>query len=70
MAYDMYQEVILQHYRAPRNFGALDHPDRPADRDRLLRLREDRDVLKAERCGLPGRERDAVPPNQQRDAQR
>jgi nitrogen fixation protein NifU and related proteins len=24
MAYDMYQEVILQHYRAPRNFGALE----------------------------------------------
>ncbi len=24
MAYDMYQEVILQHYRAPRNFGPLE----------------------------------------------
>ena len=24
MAYDMYQEVILQHYRTPRNFGPLD----------------------------------------------
>ncbi|HLM70687.1 MAG: Fe-S cluster assembly sulfur transfer protein SufU [Thermoplasmata archaeon] len=24
MAYDMYQEVILQHYRHPRNFGALE----------------------------------------------
>lgn len=23
MAYDMYQEVILQHYRAPKNFGPL-----------------------------------------------
>jgi nitrogen fixation protein NifU and related proteins len=23
MAYDMYQEIILQHYRAPRNFGTL-----------------------------------------------
>ncbi len=23
MAYDMYQEVILQHYRAPHNFGPL-----------------------------------------------
>ncbi len=23
MAYDMYQEVILQHYRAPKNFGEL-----------------------------------------------
>ncbi len=24
MAYDMYQEVILQHYRAPHNFGPLE----------------------------------------------
>lgn len=24
MAWDMYQEVILQHYRAPRNFGPLE----------------------------------------------
>ncbi len=24
MAYDMYQEVILQHYRAPKNFGELE----------------------------------------------
>jgi len=28
MAYDMYQEVILQHYRAPRNFGPLEGADR------------------------------------------
>lgn len=27
MAYDMYQEIILQHYRAPKNFGKLEHPD-------------------------------------------
>jgi nitrogen fixation NifU-like protein len=27
MAYDMYQEIILQHYRAPKNFGELAHPD-------------------------------------------
>jgi nitrogen fixation protein NifU and related proteins len=27
MAYDMYQEVILQHYRAPRNFGPLEGAD-------------------------------------------
>lgn len=27
MAYDMYQEIILQHYRAPKNFGELPHPD-------------------------------------------
>jgi nitrogen fixation NifU-like protein len=26
MAYDMYQERILQHYRAPRNFGAMESP--------------------------------------------
>ncbi|MCI4360369.1 MAG: SUF system NifU family Fe-S cluster assembly protein [Thermoplasmata archaeon] len=24
MAYDMYQEIILQHYRTPRNFGTLE----------------------------------------------
>lgn len=28
MAYDMYQERILEHYRKPRNSGHLDHPDR------------------------------------------
>lgn len=27
MAYDMYQERILEHYRKPRNSGRLDHPD-------------------------------------------
>ena len=27
MAYDMYQEIILQHYKAPKNFGPMDHPD-------------------------------------------
>ncbi len=27
MAYDMYQEVILQHYRSPRNFGPLEPAD-------------------------------------------
>lgn len=27
MAYDMYQELILQHYRSPQNFGKIDHPD-------------------------------------------
>lgn len=25
--YDMYQEIILQHYKAPKNFGRLDAPD-------------------------------------------
>lgn len=27
MAFDMYQEVILQHYRSPRNFGPLPEAD-------------------------------------------
>jgi nitrogen fixation NifU-like protein len=27
MAYDMYQEIILQHYRAPKNFGELPNAD-------------------------------------------
>jgi nitrogen fixation protein NifU and related proteins len=27
MAYDMYQEVILQHYRTPKNFGPLEGAD-------------------------------------------
>jgi nitrogen fixation protein NifU and related proteins len=27
MAYDMYQERILLHYRNPKNFGQLEHPD-------------------------------------------
>ncbi len=27
MAYDMYQEKILDHYKRPRNFGHLEHPD-------------------------------------------
>jgi nitrogen fixation protein NifU and related proteins len=28
MAYDMYQEVILAHYRTPHNFGPLEGADR------------------------------------------
>ncbi len=27
MAYDMYQEIILQHYRSPQNFGPLEAAD-------------------------------------------
>lgn len=27
MAYDMYQELILQHYRSPQNFGTIERPD-------------------------------------------
>ncbi len=28
---DLYQEVILDHYKKPRNFGILDAPDRHAE---------------------------------------
>ena len=28
---DLYQEVIVDHNRSPRNFGKLDHPDRVAE---------------------------------------
>lgn len=27
MAYDMYQERVLDHYKRPRNFGHLEHPE-------------------------------------------
>jgi nitrogen fixation protein NifU and related proteins len=36
MAYDMYQEVILQHYRAPHNFGPLDGADRVGEESNPL----------------------------------
>lgn len=36
MAYDMYQEVILQHYRAPRNFGPLEGADRMGEESNPL----------------------------------
>ena len=36
MAYDMYQEVILQHYRAPRNFGPLSGADREGEESNPL----------------------------------
>jgi nitrogen fixation protein NifU and related proteins len=36
MAYDMYQEVILQHYRAPKNFGPLDGADREGEESNPL----------------------------------
>jgi nitrogen fixation protein NifU and related proteins len=36
MAYDMYQERILQHYRNPKNFGQLDHPDLSAEESNPL----------------------------------
>lgn len=36
MAYDMYQEVILQHYRSPRNFGPLPGADREGEESNPL----------------------------------
>jgi nitrogen fixation protein NifU and related proteins len=36
MAYDMYQEVILQHYRTPKNFGPLDGADRVGEESNPL----------------------------------
>ena len=36
MAYDMYQEVILQHYRAPKNFGPLDGANRVGEESNPL----------------------------------
>jgi len=34
--YDMYQEVILQHYRAPKNFGPLPDADRVGEESNPL----------------------------------
>jgi nitrogen fixation NifU-like protein len=31
MAYDMYQEIILQNYRSPKNFGPMESPDRSGE---------------------------------------
>ena len=36
MAWDMYQEVILQHYRSPRNFGPLDGATREGEESNPL----------------------------------
>ncbi len=36
MAYDMYQEIILQHYRAPHHFGPLDGADRTGEESNPL----------------------------------
>jgi nitrogen fixation protein NifU and related proteins len=36
MAYDMYQEVILQHYRAPKNFGPLEGASRVGEESNPL----------------------------------
>ena len=31
MSMDYYREYILDHYRNPRNYGKLDHPDAHAE---------------------------------------
>jgi nitrogen fixation NifU-like protein len=36
MAYDMYQEVILQHYRSPKNFGPLEGANRVGEESNPL----------------------------------
>ena len=36
MAFDMYQEVILQHYRSPRNFGPLEGATRVGEESNPL----------------------------------
>jgi nitrogen fixation NifU-like protein len=36
MAYDMYQEIILNHYRSPRNFGPLPGADRSGEESNPL----------------------------------
>jgi nitrogen fixation protein NifU and related proteins len=36
MAWDMYQEVILQHYRTPKNFGPLDGANREGEESNPL----------------------------------
>jgi nitrogen fixation NifU-like protein len=36
MAYDMYQEVILQHYRTPKNFGPLPDANREGEESNPL----------------------------------
>lgn len=36
MAYDMYQEIILNHYRSPRNFGPLPEADRAGEESNPL----------------------------------
>jgi nitrogen fixation protein NifU and related proteins len=36
MAYDMYQEIILQHYRAPKNFGSIPDATRAGEENNPL----------------------------------
>lgn len=59
--YDMYQEIILQHYRSPRNFGPMDPVDltgeesNPLCGDHIrLQLRLDAAHLKVEDVRFDG----------------
>ncbi|MFZ0699752.1 MAG: iron-sulfur cluster assembly scaffold protein [Thermoplasmata archaeon] len=61
MAYDLYQEIILQHYRAPKNFGPLPSADRegadsnPTCGDHIeVRLKLDPDQRKIEEIRFTG----------------
>jgi nitrogen fixation protein NifU and related proteins len=61
MAYDMYQEVILQHYRTPKNFGPLEGADRVGEESNPLcgdhitvRLKLDPDAKKVEAIRFEG----------------
>lgn len=61
MAYDMYQEMILQHYRSPKNFGPLPAADlegaesNPTCGDHIeVRLKLDPARLKVEEIRFTG----------------
>jgi nitrogen fixation protein NifU and related proteins len=61
MAYDMYQEVILQHYRTPKNFGPLEGADRTGEESNplcgdhiTLRLKFDPSAQKIESVRFEG----------------
>ena len=61
MAYDMYQEIILNHYRSPRNFGPMAAADRVGEESNPLcgdhitmRLRLDPSAQKIEEVKFEG----------------
>lgn len=61
MAYDMYQEIILNHYRSPRNFGPLPDADRTGEESNPLcgdhitfRLKLDPTAKKIEKVRFEG----------------
>ena len=61
MAFDMYQEVILQHYRTPRNFGPLEGANREGEESNplcgdhiTLRLKVDPATQKIEEVRFQG----------------